>query len=175
MGETEKVFLKYWHLLPLQKRESVPRRSAINPRDISHLLPLLLIQEWISIHVLMVRLTGTKVDEILGRNFTGTNSYEIGEPGIHSWMDRVLEIALNTPCGVHTTSVLTRVDGATFNANLLQLPMNNGRGETTFLAGLMGVDRTYRDAHDRGTGLLQAELRRTRFVDLGFSAPDFEG
>lgn len=174
MGEQEKELLKYWQGLRREEGEIVPRRAAINPRDIHRLLPLMIIHERLQPNVMMIRLTGTKVDEILGKNYSGTNVFDIYDSEFHAWLRALHDVILDTPCGARVTGLVTLEDGASFEMSSLHLPMNNARGETTFLLGLIFIEPTYMDAALRGAGLVRQDIKGVRTVDLGFGAPPLE-
>jgi len=130
----------------------VPKRTSLDPTEIPHLLPYLIIGEVESPEILRYRLVGAHVRERAGRNLTGQNFYEFVTPGIaDKWRDLISRSDSKTPLGVHAMFRLSVESGLQIVGENLVLPFLDETGFPRFYVGYCEITE--------GVGIGQEQLK----------------
>ena len=134
------------------RTNEVPKRSSLDPTEIPHLLPYLIIGEVESPEILRYRLVGAHVRERAGRNLTGQNFYEFVTPGIaDKWRDLISRSGSKTPLGVHAMFRLSVESGLQIVGENLVLPFLDETGFPRFYVGYCEITE--------GVGIGQERLK----------------
>lgn len=166
------IFLDYWRSLPCEAGCDIPRKSAFNPADVKKLLPCITIHERLGRCDMRCRLTGTAIDEMFGRNFTGINLFDLYDPADHDFFAGLHDNMLNIPCGSRAWRHVLMPDGEHFIIESLHLPMANDAGERIYLITLMLPQAEYAPEQTAAHETSMATLEKTvEYLDLGFGLP----
>jgi len=156
--------LDYWY--SLRDGALCPTKASFDPTRIPDALPHLLIYEWQEGNRYQIRLTGTAVDQRIGKNETGADPFErIDERG-RAQVKADFSTILTRPCGQLLVVRDTYASGITSDVEVIRLPLLDDTGSTTFILSSTEVlqpDIVLKPA-DEITSL--ALPVRSKFIDL---------
>lgn len=166
-----KALVRWW-LSSRCQSEPCTRRSAFNPAQHVPLLPYMFIHEWHDDLKLICRLSGTKLDEWVGMNFTGQNVLDASSQACRDTIKAIFHNVRDLPCGAIINCNVLREDGNIYRLNSLILPLVNDDLEPKFI---IGVADAYLDLAPIETPPKVVELfssvNECSYIDLGASVP----
>lgn len=168
-------FAAWWEDTRQRSGELTPKRSDLRPGDLMRELPNLFILEIRKPDEVFIRLWGTGVVEMLGRDLTGSNlmDYYTAEAG--RFYGCFLEAMASTPCGGYTDRRVEVEDKYAFDVPSLQLPLRDNDGKVKMVVGmaLKGEARSWQPTR-MGPPLMAFQMNDCRFLDIGAGMPGVE-
>jgi len=119
--------LGYWERL--RKGALVPQRSQIDPRQFRYALQNIFILEASDLDNIRIRLSSTKLNDIMGMELRGMPAYALFAPDHRSQLNLALKNCLQKP-------QITKLTLAPYGTILL-LPMTNDDGEINRVLGVI--------------------------------------
>jgi len=113
--------LDYWQ--GLRKGALMPTRADFRPQEIRRLLPHIVLLERRGPESLIIRLAGTRIYDLFGRDVTGMNLIEITPPEFRATRMSRLSAIIDHPCGSLSEFKFMRPMGATGWMEILALPL----------------------------------------------------
>ncbi len=168
-------FAEYWQ--SLRKDELVPAKSRLDPSQLKHLLPYIMIFEKISDTSFLIRLVGTEIVRRRGKDPTGHKLEAYSSAGEESPFRKNLMSVLDCPCGFLTISIETYTKGTQSFIELSGFPFADSEGVPRFIVSL--AIESSRSFNRRNKSLLMSQERTTRqewkfhqFIDIGAGLPE---
>lgn len=166
-----RLLLDAWH--HWRGARLLPNRSEVELRDITRILPWVLILEFKSIDEAIFRLAGSQYREELGFEPTGLNYVALAKPADRRLRGALLQAELAQPCGATMIYRQEYASGLTVPVEILSLPLLRDDEKTpsqvivvsTKLASARGYDDI------SGKNYLPAG-EDLRFIDIGAGVPD---
>ena len=168
-------FAEYWH--SLRKDELVPAKSLLDPSQLKHHLPYIMIFERISERSFLIRLVGTEIVRRRGKDITGHKLELYSSTHGASPFQRNLMAALDCPCGFLTISIEEYTKGTRSFIELSGFPFADSEGVPRFVVALaIESSRTF---SRQNKSLLVSQERTTwqewqfhQFIDIGAGLPE---
>jgi len=175
------TFQEYWDELSDACRKNsvgadgaglVPMRRDFNPMKLHTYLPNIYITELLSDDHLLVRLSGTALDENAGYVLRGTNFLDICQPAERPLHVKTFKTMTSHPCGVEMTRRVVLTDGRIHQFRSISLPLADKQGMPRFIVGITNVaaNIAYEAKVDRSDKLRTNVLDFT-FIDIGAGKP----
>lgn len=168
-------FAEYWQ--SLRKDELVPAKSRLDPSQLKHLLPYIMIFEKISDTSFLIRLVGTEIVRRRGKDPTGHKLEAYSSTGGNSPFRKNLMSVLDCPCGFLTISIEEYTKGAPNFIELSGFPFADREGVPRFIISLAIESSRSFNRHNKS--LLLSRERTTRqewqfhqFIDIGAGLPE---
>lgn len=140
---TSRELYAYWD--GLRGREPAPRRNAVEPADIRRILADTFILEVVDREQQLVRLAGTRMCAIYGREIKGTDFLSLWSKDDRQAMATLSAAVSLDGAGAVLTAELTTVRGQTVACEFLLLPLRHGSAATydRVLGSCVALDRPY--------------------------------
>ncbi len=165
-------FFAHWNALGKHERVGVPLKSVFKPMAMTSLLPNTALMEYQGPEVLIARVVGTNLDNILGKNITNKNIYsffkEDEKPLYNSFYDKIV----THPVGGVLTRNITDSNGTQLCVQSIVLPMCDDDGRVSYMLTLYDASimksETFAafDEFHSFSGMSHA------WLDIGFGVPD---
>gem|GEM_PF-2419919 len=136
-----------------------------------HLQPRVAIADVTSPTEMRVRLYGSGLVELTGRDVVGNSNFEHHSPAIRALSGRYAWDAACRPCGYVTARAVTSKGGGIYQTQIITLPLNlkgEGRCLVNFMASPM-LDMTTPQA---ANSALFHSIAHLMWIDLGAGTPD---
>jgi hypothetical protein len=167
-----KALVRWW-LSSRCQSEPCTRRSAFNPVRHLPILPYIFLHQWHDDLKINCRLSGTKVDELIGVNFTGRNVFDATNQAYRDDIKAIFYNVRDLPCGAIINRNALREDGNVCRLKSLMLPLVNDDLEPKFI---IGVADAYLDFAPSETPPKVVELfssiNECSYIDLGAGVPE---
>lgn len=178
------AFQKYWDELSAACRidragdavaggaHLVPKRRDFNPMKLHTHLPDIYITELLSDEQLLVRLSGTRIDDNAGYVLKGTNFLDICHPTERALHVTSFKAMISHPCGVEMTRRIMLSDGRVHQFKSISLPLADREGVPRFIVGITNVapNIVYETKVNR-SDKLRSQVMEFNFVDVGAGVP----
>jgi len=161
----------YSHALP--KEGLLPPRSALNPGEVLHLLPNMIVHDMSAPPAVKFRLAGTVIVERYGFNPTGTDFLDLLEESTRERNSALLHAAARHPFGVLSTLQARYGNGLLADVETLSLPFSDGPDAAPQLVtvSVRISDRSRLDDDPGSPNRVAAAS--VELVDLGAGVPSF--
>lgn len=172
ISEESRQFAECWHGLP--KDGLLPSRNDFDPMEIAKMLPGVCLYEVICSSRIKIRLAGTGVTAIYGREITGGNFLDLWPADLRTTAGRVLRVMLEQPCGLVATLAGRTGSGAEIPNVSVGFPILDRAGQASMLlfhTSNMEIPHLHDPDDDP---IVNLELTRRHFVDIGAGRPDFQ-
>jgi hypothetical protein len=160
-------FISYWRSLPRQGL--VPDLSTLLNDVQPDLQPFLTVLDVLSPNTVQVRLLGTGLVRLLGRELTKTNSIDIYAPHLRARVGRACTTMVSLPCGQVTERLITTRGGLIMAATSAALPV---RVKSDQLGALVAYTATREPVATSDAMTLVNEILATEWVDIGAGVPN---
>lgn len=160
----------YFH--SLTRRGLLPDRVALNPAEVRHLLPNMMIFDLSDPAAVRFRLVGTAITERYGFDPTGTNFIDLLDAGTREESRQVLHAAVRHPFGVFSLLRSKHGGGLTAEVEALSFPFLNGPGAVPQLVTVSVRVRGSQKLEDDPETLKGVESQGLSFIDLGAGLPE---
>jgi hypothetical protein len=158
---TQSLFA-YWN--ELRGQRSAPERSEVDPSRIRHVLADTLIIEVDAERLCPVRIAGTRVSALAGRELKGASFTALWRPQMREDAVSLVDLAVNDACAVVASVTGSSRDGRVHDLELLLLPLRHrGKTHSRLLAALSPLAAPPRLGLDPVAGF---EVRSRRIIDL---------
>jgi hypothetical protein len=160
----------YWRQLP--RTGLLPDRVALNPGEIRHLLPNMMVFDMADPAAVRFRLAGTEIATRYGFDPTGTDFLDLLDPATRKQSRQLLHAAVRYPFAILSALRSRYGSGLTAEIEALAIPFANGEGAVPQLVTVsLRVADTSRLADDPDS-LNRVEATGFTFIDLGAGLPD---
>ena len=164
------AFLSHWAALP--KQGLLPKLSDYLDHAPAHLQPFVAMADVYSPTNLQLRLFGTGLVDLSGRDPTGSGLDVLYAKELQSRMGNVAWEAVSRPAGYLCSRSVRTSLGHVMTCPSIFLPLENHKGAPRIAMTYAHVSSTYREmAHREPADLVQG-LVITHWIDLGAGVPD---
>lgn len=157
-----------WHeYQAIQKEHNViiPPKSVLRPARLLAGLGWYVITEYIDRDHLMVRLSGTKIDDVFGRNVTGMNTLDLLSVDDLDALKNYSETIINDLVGGCSKRVIFDRDFMPYLLHGMSLPLADGNGRARYIVTAMLLER---DREIDGNASPETIERIKRHIDYEF-------
>lgn len=133
LAQANKTFFDYWEHLATAERP--PRKSAINPAEITKIIPKLVIYEREDPSFFRIRLMGTSAVQRIGVDLTGRNLLNYFHYAAKEEAQHDLNRIVDEPCGQFVVVRDRFTSGREALVQILRLPLTDETGETRYIIG----------------------------------------
>lgn len=150
----------------------VPKHRDFNPMKLHTYLPNIYITELLSDEQLLVRLSGTALDENAGYGLKGTNFLDLCQPTERQLHVKTFKAMIGQPCGVEMIRRVILNDGRTHQFKSVSLPLADPEGVPRFIVGItiVAANIAY-EANVYRSGKLRTKVLDYSFIDIGAGTP----
>jgi hypothetical protein len=159
----------YWFSLP-RDGGLLPPRAAFNPAAIKDLLPMVLVRDVNPDGTSTMRLLGTGITDLFGKDFTGQPGISVMPAHEHERYRQVSRIMFETPCGVHVRLTMVTTHGQELPIENVSFPFAPSADGQRRTLGLFAVLEHECDYVDGGAQITFAG--KLHFIDVGAGAPE---
>jgi len=136
---TSRELFAYWNRI--RGSDAAPRRTDIEPGDIRRVLPDTFILEVIAAGNQRVRLAGTRMCSLYGREIKGGNFLDLWSPEHRITVAGAAERVVEDATGVVLEAELVSMRGRSVSCEFLLLPLRHGVGTHDRILGSCAVHR----------------------------------
>jgi hypothetical protein len=167
------AFYTYWLSLPRAESSVMPRLSDYFDHAPPKLQPFVAISDVISPANIKVRLMGTGLVNMVGRDPTGSDLSLLYSESLRSLMYKVAWQAATRPVGyIAVRNVRTRAGQIVQNPTIC-LPLANPPSSTIALITYAKISGVVIDIADDDQLQMVQDVRVTHWIDLGAGVPEF--
>ncbi len=159
-------FIAHWR--SLAKDGLVPTLQEFLLHPVPELQPFVVILDVNSETDIPVRLLGTGLVQMTGREFTKTNALDIYAPHVKKRIGQTCMQMITHPCGQITERLMNTAGGVTVSTTGIALPLRNKAGEIKCL-GAFNVPREPVAAGD--PAIVISDILMAEWVDIGAGIP----
>lgn len=152
----------------------IPTRRQFNPMAVPKLLPNLYMIEHISDDELMIRLTGTALDDALDMSLTNKNMLDFYAGDERTFFRSVHSNMAKQPCGAVLRRFVTLTNGKGYDMTSKSLPLAAESGRIKYIVGMMGADLMRLSPLGEKAVIADTTITDFFYVDLGYGVPDEE-
>jgi len=149
----------------------LPVRSQIDLGAIRALLPNVTMIERTAGDDYVIRLAGTGIRALAGRELTGRPYRDTTDPAQWPMRERRANTMLSQPCGAHTVFRATAADGMAYALEIVTLPLAGEQDRARFLLSYQGLNAPLADPAAVLPRRFATEADQFRFIDIGAGAP----
>ena len=164
------AFLRAWKRW--RGEDLVPPTGATKPEELGSALPCMMVLEVQARDKIMIRLAGTRLHDVLGRDVTGENLVDLAAPSQREHRMETYSNYASYPCGVKWSSEVVRASGLSTSVRGLALPVRPPASEDpmrVYAAFDFAGDLKEFEKHPY-YAIPAADDRA--YVDIGCGAPD---
>lgn len=171
-GTEEVEIISWWKALC--DANGYPERRHLNPVDISKHLPNIAIMERRGeneVDDYIVRLAGTRVDEMAGVNLKGLRSSEFNDEVTDALFRKSFAKVIDLPCGATFHRKIISPDGKMTGITMTILPF---KGKTDDTPQILFYNRYDEESGfvEKQSELIVKPIERWEYVDIGFGVPE---
>jgi hypothetical protein len=159
-------FIAHWR--SLEKVGLVPTLQEFLSHPIPGLQPYVIILDVVSEADLQIRLLGTGLVQLAGREFTKTNALEIYAPHLKKRVGQACMRMVAHPCGQITERLMNTAGGVTIATTGIALPLRGKNGEINSIAAY-NAPREPVAAGD--PAVVISDISMSEWVDIGAGVP----
>jgi len=167
------VLAEYWRSLPRGHKKQCPRRADFSITGIVQIVAETFLSEWSGPEELRIIQVGTKLDQLLGKDITQYNIFEILPPELLR-QEKVYYQNLRTlPCAGVITRHAKNLKDRSFVYRTVQLPLLDDAGEVRYFIGTGSVLPDSQVEEEFGTlEYNDISLLDRRYLDIGAGRPE---
>jgi hypothetical protein len=150
----------------------IPTRKQFNPMHIPKMLPYLFMIERLSDDQLIVRLTGTALDEAFEMIATGQNILDLFGADQRDFFTSLHDNLSKQPCGAVVRRSVTTANGKGYELTSKSLPLASDDGEVKYVVGMLGADISHLPAVEVKNLMVTSSVTDFFYLDLGFGVPN---
>lgn len=158
-------FISHW--LSLKKDGLVPSIQEFLDRPHPELQPFIALLDVMSEDVVNIRLMGTGIVQLTGRELTKTNVLEIYTPQLRKKVGRACMAMVTKPCGQMTERLVNTASGLVVPATTATLPVLCKSG----LGCLAAFTNTRESVATGDTMSVVEDILSTEWIDIGAGVP----
>ena len=167
------ILWDHWHALQTTAGGAVPAKAALSMRALKEALPDLIICEVEQDGVVRIRLSGTRVDDMMGVPLTGRPVLDLTPPAQRTSIDFVYRSIRQQPCGFYIFEDLARRGGKMMALKALLLPLTDRGGEVRFYVSAYQFGEGHYDPMIEDPPIIEHHtIVEAGFIDIGFGLPD---
>lgn len=159
----------YWHGLP--RDGLLPARSALDPADIKHLLPDMMVFDLSDPSVVRFRLAGTAIAARYGFDPTGRDFLQMLDAETREQSRQAMVAAVGHPFGILSRLRSRHGSGLQADIESLALPMSTGPGKAAHLITVSVRTEPNARLDLQRDSIHLVESVSSTFVDLGAGLP----
>jgi hypothetical protein len=150
----------------------VPRREDFGLAQLKELLGWEFLAEWVAPASIVVRLSGTHIDYVLGASVTGVDFFEKYRPVDRPCYSAFYTAIADRPCGGYSVRQVIVGGAETYDYHSIYLPLAR-RDAYVPIVGAVWVGQFERIAAERAAGNKPdfRDLVRLNLFDIGFGLP----
>ena len=124
---------------------------------------------------LYVRMSGTELDTMFGKNLSGVSITEITTPEACEGFTHFHKALIQRPCAGFAHDVITDNKGHRLNCRFLILPLVSDSGDKLYCMSYCDLEREGYNLETQNlmTTIDYREFKQAYFLDLGFGMPNF--
>jgi hypothetical protein len=151
---------------------AIPTRRQFNPTGISALLPYIFILEFVDAETIIPRLTGTAIDDALGRSIAGKNIVDLYKGEDRAFFLDIHNRMIAQPCGAVVKRQIIMADGVKLNATSKNLPLKGEDGVVRYNVGLMSGLMAEAESFDHDPQPEGSRITDFYYIDVGAGVPE---
>jgi hypothetical protein len=159
-------FLDHWRSLP--RVGLVPHIRDYLDRAVAHLQPNVLLLDVVSASQLEVRLVGTRLVDLTGREITRTNVLENYPKDLRAAVGKACLTIVNHPCGQVSKRAIRTSGGSLVSASSIALPLKIDRAVP---GGIVAYTELHAPIDDDGVMMMVQRITDREWVDIGGGIP----
>ncbi|WND01623.1 PAS domain-containing protein [Temperatibacter marinus] len=169
MPEKLLALWNYWQQLPKNGAYKVPLKKDFLPQEIVEILPHIVIQEVMDRDTVLLRLTGTILDQIWGENTSGSNTIDYAHPSVQEYTKTHYEGICNPPCGSYAIENRKNAMGLRKHIHMLNLPLANKAGQPVYRVACLFEESAIKETMDEYELKVydHSKITLMRYFDLG--------
>lgn len=158
-------FVSHW--LSLKKEGLVPSIQEFLDHAHPETQPFVVLLDVISIDQIHIRLMGTGLVQLTGRELTKTNALDMYAPALRKKVGQACLTMVTRPCGQMTERLVTTASGLIMPANTVTLPVLCKGGQ-----GCLASYTNTREPIATGDSMsVVREILSTEWIDIGAGVP----
>ena len=171
-GTLSAIWTQWLHLFK-EAGNVIPQKKSISMQRFKDALPDMIIAERTGPDEILVRLSGTRIDEMRGFVISGKNFLDIVQNHLRHRINAIYTHVSNTPCGFYISEDLALSSGKIMELDILVLPLADANGEIRFfLSGYHFSNRhLFNPFEDNALQVRPRKINKLAFIDLGFGIP----
>jgi len=158
------ALINVWRALPLRDGAVCPRKTDFNPMQMRRFLRSVFLYERCAKGNVNARVMGTKIDQLMGRYFTGKNILKLVPPEHIRALSVYYENLHQHKCAGTMERPIHSADGGSYMIKTLQLPLLDEKGEASFFIGVAVPGSLPKHFTDYRS----ASVRASRSLDINY-------
>ena len=158
-------FVSHW--LSLKKDGLVPSIQEFLDHPHPETQPFVVLLDVIAVDEIRIRLMGTGLVQLTGRELTKTNALDMYAPSLRKKVGQACLTMVSTPCGQMTERLVNTASGLIVPASTVALPVLCKSGQ-----GCLAAYTSTRESIATGDSMSVArEILSTEWIDIGAGLP----
>lgn len=171
-GVLECLF-KYWQGLSRVGANRLPLRAALNPAELSELLPRVALLKRLDRYNVQASMMNMSDSHLWQRPFVGMNAFDLTAPDIRESRAEFYEAILDHPAAAHLTESVMQKEGKQATVKSLYLPLADKLGFATYILACSVYDNQSNNLNDRMV-LDHENVKELEFIDIGYGTPQMQ-
>jgi len=171
LGSGQQSFLELWHTLG--KAGSLPLKADFSPKNLRGLSSHFAIFCRNDKGDLIVAFSGTRLDDVWGRNITGGTVQDATVVGRRKLVLAFFNKIMAQPCGGHVAETYTKETGVELSVNTLYLPIDIGDGSVGIISiwEILDPGSKWQLHLPKRSDIDRRRFHYADFIDVGFGVP----
>jgi len=167
-----------WHQWQKYRKDAsfnVPQKKSVSMQSLKGALPDILIAERIDPETIVVRLSGTRLDDMMGFVVSGKNLLDVVPQEQRNRINTTYNNISDFSCGFNISEDVSLSNGSNIELDILALPLTDTEGQNKFfLAGYHFTNKHFFNPFaDTGVLAQNREINQVGYIDLGYGIPKY--
>lgn len=171
-SDATNALTEYWRRLPRMDGSLCPKKSDFSIVGVITFAAEIFLSEWVSDAELRILQAGTKLDQLLGKDLTKHNIFEILPPQLLDTERTYYGNLRNKPCAGVITRQALNLKGRPFVYRTVQLPLADEEGVARYFVGAGAVLDVEQIKSEFGSVDYDSiRLLERQYLDIGAGVP----
>ncbi|MFC3050516.1 PAS domain-containing protein [Kordiimonas pumila] len=167
------IVWQQWQHLHTEAAQAIPKKKSLSMKGLKGALPDIVLAERTGPDQIMVRISGTRIDELMGHVISGQNLLNIIKDGQKERINAVYHNISDHACGFHISENFKTSTGGYIEMDILVLPLADPEGDCCYyLIGYHFSDHQYFNPFSKaGFNFKDRTVNHIGYIDLGNGVP----